>query len=187
MIWVLLLPLWALFNLIAYPASLVLPYFAEMREGPCDNNNAIRVEPRLPRWLSWFDTFDNSLYGDHGWRTEHRPDDWNTIAGMGAWLRRNPAYGFERSILAAIIKPSDKVTYYGDPSIQDKPKGKTGWCFTRVGSYWNFYAILPTAPGYCFILNFGWKLKTYAENPDRVKTQATAQYVFSPRPSAFRT
>ena len=28
-------------------------------------------EAKLPRWLSWFDTYDNTLDGDDGWKYEH--------------------------------------------------------------------------------------------------------------------
>ena len=28
-------------------------------------------EAKLPKWLSWFDTYDNTLDGDEGWQKEH--------------------------------------------------------------------------------------------------------------------
>lgn len=182
--YVLLLPLWLVFNLLAYLIAPVLPLFAENRIGLCDNGNASRVEPRLPSWLGWFDTSDNSLYGDHGWRTKHCPD-WNSYFGMVKWLWRNPAYGFECAVLSAKIGPDDVVAFSGDPWIEDQPNGKEGYCLVRIGDYWDFSYIKRISDNYCIKLHVGWKLKTYAEKPERVKTEPVAQYVFSPRIAKF--
>jgi len=65
---------------------------------------------RLPSWCWWFQTFDNSLDGDNGWQTEHRPyldipynqlTSWQLYVSRVLWLYRNPVYGFERKVLAA--------------------------------------------------------------------------------------
>ena len=58
----------------------------------------------LPRYLSWFQTPDNSLDGDGGWQREHRPFKvqdtkfkqwWNRTR----WLYRNSMYGFAIDVL----------------------------------------------------------------------------------------
>lgn len=185
MTWLILLPLWAAFNLLAYLLAPVLPRFAFNRLGLCDNGNAIRVEPRLPDWLGWLQTDDNSLYGDYGWRTEHCPD-WYTDWGMTKWLWRNPAVGFERSVLAAQIKPSMRLRKLGNPEIQDAPHGKGGVCFVMLGWYWNLVVVIPLGSR-CFKLDIGWQLKTYAEQPHRIATQPTARYAMSVRLPTFKT
>ena len=64
----------------------------------------------LPNWCFWFQTWDNSLDGDNGWQTEHRPwldTPYNKLSALQLWvsrfmwLWRNPVYGFERKVLAA--------------------------------------------------------------------------------------
>ena len=60
--------------MILYLALLFAPllsYFSELRNGALDNANSFGMAPRLLKQLSWFDTPDNSLWGDHGWRTKH--------------------------------------------------------------------------------------------------------------------
>jgi hypothetical protein len=56
-----------LFNIVAMLLAPILPAFASMQDGRSDNSHCRAVEPRLPRWLSWFMTLDNSLWGDVGW------------------------------------------------------------------------------------------------------------------------
>lgn len=80
------------FLAVSMIAAPFLVAFFEMREGPCDNGAARELEPRLPEWLRWFMTPDNSLLGDTGWRTLHCADYWS-YGGMVRWLWRNPAYG----------------------------------------------------------------------------------------------
>lgn len=188
MIWLPMLPVWFIFNLSAYLFAPILPLFSTLREGPCDNANRVAVEPRLPTWLAWYDTPDNSLYGDYAWRNEHCQDGWETYWGAVKWLWRNPACGFEQhGPLAASIAPTDVPKAYGNINVQDKPVGCAGVCFTRVGIYWHLCTVIKTLPGYCLYWNFGWRLKTYAENPERVKTEPTARYIFSPRFNKFNS
>lgn len=85
----------ATLNLILAP---VLPLFREWRLGPVDNANAYRVEPRLPWWLTWFDTSDNSLYGDGGWKNEHCKA-YDSYFGMVRWLWRNGGHNFNYKVL----------------------------------------------------------------------------------------
>lgn len=192
--WLAFLPVWALFNVIAYLGAPILAMLAVDRDGPIDNNNGHGVEPRLPLWLSWFSTFDNSLLGDGAWKNME-PGHWEWRArfpgllqrylGRLGWLLRNPAYGFERSVLAARIKPTDTVTVRGDPFIQDRPVFREGVCQTAIGDYWAFDYVRRVGATICIKLTLGWKLKTYAEKPERVVTEPIAQYVVSPRLSSI--
>lgn len=193
--WFLLLPLWFVFNLLALLLAPVLALFFEDRAGFCDNGNSYGVEPRLPTCLSWFATEDNSLLGDAAWRSM-AADHWHWRArfapwpalqaylGRLGWLWRNPAYGFERSVLAASIAPSDTVACRGDPLIQDGSNGREGYCYTTIGDYWNLVLIRRIGHR-CVKVDLGWKLKTYAEQPGRVHTEPTAQYVVSARLARF--
>lgn len=85
-----------LLTIISYPLVMVLVLFQQ--------------NGWLPVWCWWFQTWDNALDGDIGWRFEHRP--WLDIpyANLNSfqlwvcrfvWLWRNPVYGFERKVLAA--------------------------------------------------------------------------------------
>lgn len=56
-----------LFGLLAWVVAPILPMFATMQDGWSDNSHYRAVEPRLPWWLGWFMTPDNSLWGDNGW------------------------------------------------------------------------------------------------------------------------
>lgn len=173
--WFAFLPLNILMNLLAYVLAPVLPIFAVNRMGASDNGSKQAIEPRLPSWLNWFMTPDNSLWGDEGWRKEHCPRYWDTYIGMVGWLWRNPAYGFDRAIGATIL-PDDTVSFRGNPQVQDKPAYKAGYCFTTIRDYWH----LKFVSEYCNF-DFGWRLKTYAEDPSRIETQPLAPFVFSPR------
>ena len=63
-----LYPFMALINFLttiaAYILAPVLPLFAEQRDGWLDNGSIWGMGPRLPTWLNWFMTPDNSLDGD---------------------------------------------------------------------------------------------------------------------------
>ena len=194
--WLFFLFPWAVINLIAYFFAWLMAFFPIDRLGPIDNNNGTGIEPRLPLCLSWFDTYDNSLLGDSAWKGMEdghwawraRFSNWPRLQawlGRTGWLMRNPAYGFERSVLAAQIKPTDIVDVFGDPLIQDKPAGREGFCYTEVGDYWAFDYVQRVGASMCIKICIGWNLKTYAEDPTRVSTQPIAQYALSPRLTTF--
>lgn len=41
-----------------------LPLFSIPQKGKCNNGEYEAVEPRLPKWLNWFQSQDNSLWGE---------------------------------------------------------------------------------------------------------------------------
>ena len=178
MIWLLLLPLWFCFNVLAYLLAPVLPLFAVQRLGMSDNNHYRRTEPRLPGWLDWFMTDDNSLAGDAAFAALHGESYWSMVK----WLWRNPAVGFERNVLSAKISPGMRLHVWGNPQVSDAPHGLAGACFVLLGHCWNLVCIVPTITGYCIKLDIGWQLKTYAENPSRIVSQPLARYAFTVRP-----
>lgn len=177
------LPAWLVFNLCAWLAAPVLPLFAVARDGLINNGNDHAVEPRLPRWLSWFMTWDNSLYGDNGHK--ERWGHAGSYRQMVAWLLRNPAYGFEREVLGAKITPSDRVQTNGNPWIKNRTRGVEGRLFVWIGNYWCWKRVIDTNDGYCWMFEAGWKLQPYAQDGRRTATEPVAQLVLSLRRTEF--
>jgi len=178
--WLLLLPCWFAFNLLAYLLAPILPLFAVVRYGQIENNNDYAAGWRLPWQLAYFDTLDNPLTGDagHKARTINNSEYWSMVL----WLWRNPAVGFETLVLNATLPPKTLVEAWGDPSVQDAPHGKEGYCFTRIASYWNLVYIKRFGTR-CIKLDLGWQLKTFAEgNP----LTPSARYAMSVRLPLFK-
>ena len=183
MIWLLLLPLWFVFNASAYLLAPVLPLFRVERLWSCDNGHFRRVEPCLPWWLEWYMTDDNSLCGDAAFAAQNGESYWSMVK----WLGRNPAVGFERNVLSAKISPEMQLHVWGNPQVSDAPHGLAGACFVLLGHCWNLVCVVPTITGYCIKLDLGWQLKTYAEEPARIGSQPSARYAMTLRPTRFAT
>lgn len=186
MTWLALFFVWLPVNVLAYLLAPVLPLFASDQFGMSDNNHYRRVEPRLPMWLGWFMTPDNSLLGDAAFLTINGSSYWSMVK----WLWRNPAAGLDAGTLAAHIKPSDLIEVDGNPKVSDAPHGFEGRCFVQIGRYWNLVKVTRlTWPfnNYCEKINLGWELKTYAEDLTRLKTQPVARFAASIRPTKFVT
>lgn len=84
-------------QVLAYIITPLLPILAKPIYGYCDNNSGYYKEPRLPLWLSWFMTPDNSLLGDPNWKAKHTGTYWDQVK----WLYRNSLYGFKWTVLGA--------------------------------------------------------------------------------------
>lgn len=182
MIWFLLWPFWLFVNVTARVFAPVLPRFAKPLMGNCDNNHYTAVEPRLTGWLSGYMTDDNSLWGDAGHK--ERTPDYKEISGMAAWLQRNPAIGFEATTLSADLTgyTKDDIKVKGDPQVQDAPNGKEGYCFVKIGPYWNLVYIKKIGTR-CIKLDLGWQLKTFSEGHPLT---ASARYALSLRFPLFK-
>lgn len=180
--WCALVSLNIVFTVFAMLTCWIWPFFAEVRWGWTNNANDRGFEPRLPTWLSWFDTPDNSLYGDAG----HR-ERWAGYAPywqMAAWLFRNPAYGFGIDVCGARINKSMIVSVEGDPSIRNRDQAREGKYWCEVGGFWNYKSITDIGGGRCFMVELGWKLQDYAKDP-RYRSDAPAQIVCSFRFTPF--
>ena len=173
------------FYLLAMLLAPVLPLFAELRNGPLENNNAYGVGPRLPKWLSWFDTsYDNSLWGDHGWRTKHCPKYWQTYLGMVLWLWRNPAAGFCWKVLAAPICTDTIFTLAdsGNGLHVDKGQGTFGWFkITSSSGYFQYRVVKRLWGGKAWTFDCGWLLDPYLKSTDAKLTQPKALFQFQPQ------
>lgn len=166
-------------ELVAIALSGVLPYFAKARYGWSDNRHRQVIEPRLPWWLAWFDTPDNSLWGDSGWRTIHCPH-YKTRKGMAQWLRRNHGYGFKWTAAAAEVTDPVSIQHSGDPDI-NLNDGKPGVFKARMGKYWQHKSVRPIpGTGYSLALNAGWLLDMYVTHPLAHLETPKALFMFSP-------
>ena len=172
--WLLFLPGKLFMTLIALLLSRLIVMAAKPRFGLVNNAHTTGTEPRLPAWLSWFDTPDNSLYGDEGWRTKHCPDAWQTPAGMAAWLRRNPALGFCWTVLGRNVPEKTVFTVRGTLGV-DKGKDRYGWYLIRTSEgLWQFRFA-------CVVLglevagDFGWLLEPFLDPENRPSHPALYQ------------
>lgn len=184
--WLLLLPVMIVVTILTFPLAFVLPFFAIEREGFLDNGTKFGLGWYLPNWLSWFQTPDNSLDGDEGWRTEHW--QWRykfspkiaTYIGRVGWLWRNPGYGVGVEYLLG-----DPITgtYKGDLNVNDSP-GVEGQCFIYVQNLVQWVWVRKIGnTGKCFYFVFGWNIKGCLSGTEH---RHTATYAFSPRISTFK-
>lgn len=136
-----------------------LPLFACNSFGSVFNGHGLAIEPRLPRWLSWFMTPDNSLFGDSGWRTEHCKN-YATYWGMVRWLWRNPAYGFAWGPLAFTPGPACTYATIGDTSIRAHDNAKAGTYSIKAseGAFERTVIWQIARRPICLKLRFGWIL-----------------------------
>lgn len=174
-----LVPLSLLITLVAVLIAPILPLFAKPLFGWCDNHSYEAIEPRLPSWLGWFMTPDNSLDGDHTFKRLNPPSYWSQVK----WLLRNPAYSFGLRYLNAPYTTS----VFGDKTIKDNDNAKAGWCFVKANGLFQFTSVTPIGFSRCIYINLGWNIRALVDDnfmPKPIKYQAT--FVFSPRISGFR-
>lgn len=151
--WFLLAVLDLIVTGVSIPLAFVLPFFAIGR-------------PTLPAWLSWFQTPDNPLDGDEGWRTQHwqwryrLPAPLATYVGRVGWLLRNPVYGFDTSVLGFDAGAKVEISKRGPSALGGTLA--TGWFFATALNLdgtraWQFYAVKVWGRKASRV-NFGWKL-----------------------------
>lgn len=154
----------------------VLPLFAEERDGKLDNAKAEGVGARLPTWLAWLDTPDNSLDGDAAFI--EKTAKWPPYLRRVRWLLRNRAYGLKTGPLAYDYAPGKTgVQCSGDPSV-NRNNGVTGTytCRTSDG-HWQRKIVKKLIGDWGIMWNFGWQLDEFV--PEGKKGKAMLQ--LSPR------
>lgn len=179
LIYLILVPISLLITLIAVILAPVMPVFAVQKDGWLDNHSIWGIGPRLPTWLNWFQTPDNSLDGD---ATFERINGRSYLAKV-KWLLRNPAYSFVLRYLNAPYETSVK----GDPTIKDNDNAKKGWCLVHANGLFQFTLVAPIGFSRCFYCNMGWNIRGLVDvnvQPKPDSWQST--FVFSPRISGFR-
>lgn len=175
------LPLMILAYVLTYILSPILPLFASKRQGWLDNNTLFGEGYYLPSWLSWFQTPDNSIDGDQGWREEHMqwrfkfPEPVATYLGRVGWLWRNPAYGVG---LAELVPYERVLLVSGDLNVGIDPV-KEGSCLVETQDGRLFlHRKVSVVKGFAFYRNYGWNIKGLVNNPE---PSYTATFAFSVR------
>jgi len=177
--YILLVPVSLLLTLIAVIIAPILPLFASNVSGMVDNGTSVRLEPRLPKWLSWFQTPDNSLNGDATFESLNPPCYWSQVK----WLWRNPAYSFGIQILGTPYVSDIQ----GDTTIRDNDNAKAGWCLVTVNGLFQFRWVRPIGFSRCIYCNFGHNILALVDpNVEPKPSLYKATFVFSPRISGFR-
>lgn len=170
------LSIYLVMQIIAWAITPALPLFARPRWGLIDNANRAGIEPRLPLWLAWFDTPDNSLFGDNKWMISHpKATHWTMVA----WLYRNSLYGFKWTTLACRVDYPNLLVWEGNPLV-NRNNGVTGRfkAWRNVGSdYWQWKYVKKLVGDWGLMLNFGWQLDEFVSS----KKHGNALFQFSPR------
>lgn len=180
LLYILLVPISLIITLIALLLSPILPLFATEQEGWLDNHAKWGMGPRLPTWLSWFQTPDNSLDGD---ATFEKINGTGYLAKI-KWLIRNPAYAFALRYLM----PQYNTSYSGDKTIKDNDNAKAGWCLVHAnGLFQLVYVKRIFSSSRCVYVNLGWNIRALVDDNVQPKPNPyQATFVFSPRISGFR-
>jgi hypothetical protein len=140
----------------------------------------------LPRWLWWFQTPDNPLDGDGGWKTEHRrfkieDKPWKRWYNRTTWLYRNSMYGFCIDVLGAKTLGTDTLVLTGNRAASDNPfhEGHFHYRLYRDEKLiaFQYHLIWAWSKTRCLRLNIGWKLWDFRVGEDR-----NCQLTFSPNP-----
>ena len=168
--WGLMVPVMLLVTVLTLPLAPILALLVHKREGHLDNNTRQGEGYYLFDWLSWFQTPDNSIDGDQGWREEHwqwrykLPAPLATYVGRIGWLWRNPGYGFG---LITMTNTGVVTDIHGKFSLM-----------ILLGDYFQFRYNRPIGSKvlYC---NFGWNIKGLSE--DVVGKTQTCTFAFSIR------
>lgn len=166
-------PLYALADLVVTAIS----YFVAPLCVLCAGDN-----DHLPRYLRWFDTFDNPLDGDGGW-IEKFPSLTNKgkarrFLKRTLWLWRNAAYTFSRDVVGAKVSESNHVICIGERKVGNRPlHNGILFAYTDEG-YWELYIVAKWGAK-CLRIRLGWKLKNKVDHPE---WEGTAMLVYSINP-----
>ena len=178
-----LFPLLVIINLIGtaltFPLAPFIVLFAKSEMGWIDNATRKATEPRLPTWLHWFQTWDNSLWGDDGFKVKHSPCWLSKIL----WLWRNPFYGFA----VRTFDGSSGMSYSGDLATNETHYGHI--LVTGHGLFQ--YVYTHKLGSKTFYLNLGWNIRALVDPAFITPTQWVdntalikdypATFAFSPR------
>jgi len=180
LIYIVLVPISLVLSLIALITAPVMPLFATQQDGWLDNHSIWGIGPRLPKWLNWFMTPDNSLDGDATFQQINGRSYWAKVK----WLWRNPAYSFALRYLNAPYE----TAVSGDKTIKDNDNAKAGWCFVRANGLFQFRFIKRIASSdRCILVNLGWNIMGLVDDNVQPKPESwQSTFVFSPRISGFR-
>ena len=178
-LYLLLVPVSLILTLIAIILAPILPMLATAQEGWLDNHAKWGYGPRLPTWLSWFQTPDNSLDGDATFERLNGVSYWAKVK----WLWRNPCYAFA----IRYLMPEYITSVSGDKTIKDNDNAKAGWCLVHANGLFQFTSVTPIGYSRCIYVNLGWNIRALVDDGVPVKPNPyQATFVFSPRISGYR-
>ena len=178
-LYILLVPISLVLTLLALITAPVMPLFAKQIDGWLDNHSIWGIGPRLPTWLNWFMTPDNSLDGDATFQAINGRSYWSKVK----WLWRNPAYSFALRYIASPYT----TEVLGDPTIKDNDNAKKGWCLVHANGLFQFTIVAPIGFSRCIYINLGWNVRGLVDvNVQPKPTNWQATFVFSPRLSGYR-
>jgi hypothetical protein len=171
-----LVPINLIGTILTFPLAFLLVIFKEDKEGWNYNGTVWGVGPRLFSFLSWFQTPDNSLNGDHAWEDKHSHSWWSRVQ----WLWRNPFYGFAVKYLHG----TDGMSWSGDLNCNEQNPGH----LLVKGQGLFQYVLFKHIFGKCLYLNLGWNIRAlvdpaYINDPTNAAFIADypATFAFSPR------
>ena len=178
-LYILLVPISLVLTLLALITAPVMPLFAKQIDGWIDNHSIWGIGPRLPTWLNWFMTPDNSLDGDATFQVINGRSYWSKVK----WLWRTPAYSFALRYIASPYT----TEVLGDPTIKDNDNAKKGWCLVHANGLFQFTLVAPIGFSRCIYINLGWNVRGLVDvNVQPKPTNWQATFVFSPRLSGYR-
>lgn len=120
-----------------------------------------QADDRLPAWLSWFQQPDTPCCGDVAFHANQMSWTSSKYLWTVFWQWRNPAYGFDASVLGAQVLDGFVYSSCGDELVGNSPL-HNGWVFRKmvIGNvtYWQFYFVHGWTDTKCLRVNLGWKL-----------------------------
>jgi len=180
--WFILLIINLVTNLLSLPLAPFVALFAN-------------EEGWLPRWLYYFQTQDNPIDGDEGFKTLYAPfipvkNSYQRWRNRTAWLWRNKLYYFSFKVLSVRYNPLKEILVdSGDDGVGNGApnvpgSGKSGLSVAKLYRgkkliAFKYYYIrqYKSHPDKCIRLLIGWKLAGYIDGDERVAT-----FGFSPSP-----
>jgi hypothetical protein len=166
--------LWLLLWILSWVVTPVLPLFSEIRNGPLNNNNLYGTGYRLRKFLSWFDTPDNSLDGDNNFI--EATANWPRYLRHVRWLYRNSLYGLKWTVLSCNIPLTATFIHSGDPRV-NRNNGVLGTFKAKYNEYWQYKVVKKLVGNWGIMWNFGWQLDEFIKE----KKAGKALFQLSPR------
>jgi len=167
-------------TVLTFPLAFILAILKSNQDGWLNNGTAWGTGPRLYKWLSWFQTPDNSLDGDATFEQRFPEKNWWSKVH---WLWRNPFYGFA----VKTFDGSSGMSYSGDLHCDETHPGHL-----LVKGHGLFqYVLFKPIFGKTLYLNLGWNIRALVDpafiTPDQWHNNSAlianypATFAFSPR------
>lgn len=144
--------------LISYPLAPIIVLFQK--------------DGQLPKWLKWFQPYDNDLYGGNDWKIMHPPPKNQTWWIMTRYLWRNSIGTFSYKVTGVLAKLPILILN-GDKKTQNRPyPGHSGILFVICRNSFMFYCVKQWGSSErCIRLLFGWKLMNLVDTGETKRTQ----------------